>query len=1516
MGAAAGNDARVGRKYSAQVTTQRGSLKTFHRPVQKWFTESFGEPTRAQTDGWPPIARGENTLLLAPTGSGKTLAAFLANLDRLFFEASGFDSEPLQLIYVSPLKALGVDIERNLSVPIAGIRAISERLGVPHRVPTVSVRSGDTPQRERARFLRSPSNILITTPESLYLLLTSRVATKLKAVRTIIIDEIHALAGTKRGAHLSLSIERLEALRATEAPPLQRIGLSATARPIDEMARFLGGGTLATGSWVARPVTVRDAGTRRAMKLSIEVPLDSILGAARTEQQASLGEKRSAFSAILPRLVEVIRAHHSTMVFVNSRRLAERLASEINERTGQQLALAHHGSVAKERRAEIEGLLKAGELPAIVATSSLELGIDMGAVDLVVQVEAPPSVIAGVQRIGRAGHGVSRVSRGIVFPKFRGDLLACAAVSLRMVDGSVEQTRYPRIPLDVLAQQIVAMVAVTPWSTTRLFDTVRQSAPFADLGRASFDSVLDLLSGRYPSVDFAALRPRITYDRDAGVVQARSHARSLAIVNGGTIPNRGLFGVFVVSSHGQAGVRVGELDEEMVFESDIGDVFSLGASSWRIEELTHDRVLVSPAPGEAAKLPFWHGDGPGRAAEFGEAVGRLARELVALAPAEATALLQLRHALTEHAATTLVGYLSEQVKATGEVPSDTTLVVERYVDEVGDFRLCLLSPFGSRVHTPWAIAITARARARGLAVEHVVSDDGIVWRFPESDERPDIHQIFIEAENLEEELVDALGGTALFAARFRENAARALLLPRRSPHRRQPLWAQRKRSADLLAVASRFPTFPVLLETYRECLMDVFEMTALKTLLRKVATGSIRVVALDVARPSPFALSVMFGYVGTFLYDGDAPLAERRVRSLAIDHEQLRSLLGETEARALLSPQAICSVEASLQGRTLVLRDADDVHDLLIRLGHQTLQEIAERCSVASQGMHWCHYLERRGRALRWCVNGNDALVAVEDAARYRDALGVWLPPGLPASVLRHADNALCELLARYSRNHGPFDLQRICSCFGLAPAVAMTGLQRLVESGGLTAGAFVSGGQSQEWCDREVLRRIKRASLAELREQIEPVDGAAFCRFQIEWQHLSPRLNRLSAVVEIVRQLEGAPIVVSCLDGEIFGARCEGYSPALLDLACAQGQLIWRGLERQGGRDGRIALYTPERYELLAPQTGHAQGAIAADVRETLTRRGASFFHELGRSVGRSLEEIEDALWELVWAGEVTNDTLAPLRSRLTARISSRQGAGPRRRSAVRLGMEGRWYLLPSVGPVLSERRDVLPPPGADAKPSREASETERRVAVAMALLARYGVLTREALSAEGVVGGFSSIYPVLRHLESLGRVRRGLFVAGLVATQFALPGAEEGLRRHRSSANQGFEDWRVLATTDPANVYGSVVPWPETRYRLSRSSGTFVILHQGALRGYLSARQGTLVTFFGGAPTDEGARGVAAALAALVDQRRIRALLMKFVDEVRMRASIWDVPLRASGFVGTHDGLLKTVAPSQGRG
>jgi ATP-dependent helicase Lhr and Lhr-like helicase len=1498
-------------------------LGLFHPVTAEWFRAVFERPTSPQVLGWPAIARGEHTLILAPTGSGKTLTAFLWCLNRLMLEPAPDDkAAACRVIYISPLKALAVDVERNLRSPLAGIVNMARRAGVAVREPEIAVRTGDTPQKERALFRRRPAEILITTPESLYLLLTSDAAAGLRSVDTVILDEIHALVPTKRGAHLALSLERLQAIT---HQPFQRIGLSATQRPLEEVAHFLAG---AEGSGVAgegtavvsgaaaragelaaemaagftcdetaeataareqrvvhfRPVTIVNASEPKRLNLRIEVPVEDMARLGLQEElpsgAASQGPKRtSIWSAIHPRLLQIVRERTSTLIFVNSRRVAERLAGAINELAnadapGEMVARAHHGSLAASQRAEIEELLKAGKIRALVCTSSLELGIDMGAVDLVIQIEAPPSVASGMQRIGRASHQVGAASEGIIFPKYRADLVACAAVTKAMHEGLVESTRYLRNPLDVLAQQMVATVAQPPRVSRNprsrkeppvpaeitvddLFAMVRSAAPFAELSRGAFEGVLDLLAGRYPSDEFAELRPRITWDRVTNLLTPRDGSKMLAILNGGTIPDRGLYGVFLSGTEARP-VRVGELDEEMIFESRTGDTFILGATTWRIDEITHDRVLVSPAPGEPGKMPFWHGDAAGRPLEFGRRIGALVRELREMPHNAALARLTREHDLDPLAAENLLRFLANQELATMAVPDDRTIVIERVRDELGDWRVCVLTPFGSRVHAPWAMAINARLRAAGgPEVETMWADDGFVLRFPDTDSAPDAEMILLDPAEASDLVLRQLGSTALFAAKFRESAARALLLPRRRATGRAPLWAQRKRAYDLLTVAARYPAFPMLLEAYRECVRDVFDMPAFLEVLRSVVARTTRVHVADSKTPSPFAASLLFSYVANYIYDGDAPLAERRAQALSIDQEQLRELMGDADLRELLDADAIAEVEDQLQALNdnLKARGADGIHDLLLRLGDLNRAELLQRLATPDVAIH-TERLLRAKRLLEIKVAGEKRLIALEDAARYRDALGVPLPPGLPGSLLAPVAQPVLELVRRYARTHGPFTCGEVAKRFGLDATIAENALRSLLLDGRIVEGGFRPGGVHREWCDAEVLRLIRRKSLARLRKQIEPVEQQMLARLNTHWQGVLQRRRGLDSLLDTIENLQGAPLPASLVETSILPARLANYAPAQLDTLIAAGEVVWVGLDPLGEHDGRIALYLADRLCTLLPPVRQSLLALTEPTAKEqaviaqLERGGAMFFAQLHDALGGGYPgETLDALWTLVWRGAVTNDTFHALRAYTSrpigrqpqrAHTSGAQVAFFRSRRTTPPSAQGRWTLVPAAEPAAN-------------------AATNWSHAIANQLLARYGVLTRESVAQENLPGGFSAVYDVLKAMEESGRVRRGYFVAGMGATQFALPSAVDLLRSLRQQVQMEKPEMVMLAATDPANPYGATLRWPTAKEReaadaassdappcdgaepdnqprsLTRSVGASVVLRNGELVAYM---------------------------------------------------------------------------------
>ncbi|HET6653366.1 MAG TPA: ATP-dependent helicase [Nocardioides sp.] len=1550
----------------------------FSAPTRTWFETAFATPTAAQVGAWQAVAAGRNALVVAPTGSGKTLSAFLWSLDRIATEPRPADKlRRCRVLYVSPLKALAVDVERNLRAPLTGIRHTAERLGETVPEIAVAVRSGDTTAADRRRIATAPPDILITTPESLFLMLTSQAREALRGVDTVIVDEVHAVAGTKRGAHLALSLERLDELLES---PAQRIGLSATVRPIEEVARFLGG---------PRPVEVVAPASTKEWDLQVVVPVEDMteLGAAAeepSEGSAAAGDRHgSIWPHVEERVVDLVEQHRSTIVFANSRRLAERLTARLNEiatdraagstgattaeptaipgtgmpaaimaQSGQSrgadadnvvIARAHHGSVSKEQRARIEDDLKRGALPCVVATSSLELGIDMGAVDLVVQIESPPSVASALQRVGRAGHQVGEVSRGVLLPKHRSDLVHTAVAVERMRVGAIESLHIPANPLDVLAQQVVAAASVDEWDVDELYTLLRRAAPFTTLPRSAYDATLDLLSGRYPSDEFAELRPRVVWDRVAGTLSGRPGAQRLAVTSGGTIPDRGLFGVFLVGAatgSKSGGARVGELDEEMVYESRVGDVFALGATSWRIEDITHDRVLVSPAPGQPGRLPFWKGDQIGRPAELGAAIGAFTRELSAL-PVD-RAIARCRDAgLDEWAADNLVAFLAEQREATTTLPTDRTVLVERFRDELGDWRLVVHSPYGAQVHAPWALAIGVRLRERyGIDAQALPGDDGIVLRIPETDQEPPGAEVVVfEPDEIEDIVTTEVGGSALFASRFRECAARALLLPRRDPGRRSPLWQQRQRSAQLLEVASKYPSFPIVLEAVRECLQDVYDVPALTGLMRDLAARRLRTVEVSTTQPSPFARSLLFGYVAAFMYEGDNPIAERRAAALSLDQGLLAELLGRAELRELLDPDSLHELERELQRLTddRKARDAEGVADLLRLLGPLSTQEVADRSR--EDPAPWLELLRESRRVVEVRFAGGERWAAVEDVGRLRDGLGVPVPPGTPEVFTEPVDDPLADLVGRYARTHGPFTVTDVATRLGLGVAVVQQTLNRLASQGRVLEGEFRPAGSGAEWCDADVLRRLRRRSLAALRKEVEPVEPATLGRFLPIWQNVLPtgsstrhRLRGADGVLTVVDQLAGCAVPASALEPLVLGSRVVDYHPALLDELTTTGEVVWGGHGSLPGNDGWTSLHLADSAHLTLPDPAELAGDLETTplheaILEALAGGGAYFFRQLSTTVGATVGSVDDrafeaALWDLVWSGRLTNDTLAPVRALTSGGRTTHRSRRPppRVRTGSRRPAIGRPELPSRTGPATAAGRWSL-------LPAIDTDDTRRAHAAAEGLLERHGVVTRGAVMSERVPGGFAGVYKVLSAFEDSGRCRRGYFVGSLGAAQFGVPGAVDRLRsfsRELSGAEPSSDaapDKRsavTLAATDPANPYGAALPWPErpvraddatgtSGHRPGRKAGALVVVVDGDLAVYVERGGKTLLTFTEDAEALGSALG---ALATAVRQGALGRLTVERADGTSIlagsdRAGALRRALEDAGFVVTPRGL-----------
>ncbi|MDQ0870502.1 ATP-dependent Lhr-like helicase [Arthrobacter sp. V1I9] len=1670
-------------------------MAQFSRPTRDWFLGAFSEPTPAQSGAWQAISSGSHALVVAPTGSGKTLAAFLWALDRLL--ASSATAAPgtqvpeapakgrrarapkrkTRVLYISPLKALGVDVERNLRSPLIGITQTAKRLGLPAPLITVGVRSGDTTTADRRALLTNPPDILITTPESLFLMLTSKARETLAEVDTIIIDEVHAVAGTKRGAHLAVSLERLDALL---HQPAQRIGLSATVEPRELVAQFLAG---------AAPVEIVAPPAKKNWDLTVSVPVEDMsdlqgaAGAFDSGPASGLQPQASIWPHVEEKIVDLVLANQSTIVFANSRRLSERLTARLNEiyverqlmaegggwddpvpagpaafnaaagtpvstatpahmmaQAGTSagadpvLARAHHGSVSKDQRALIEDDLKSGRLRCVVATSSLELGIDMGAVDLVVQVESPPSVASGLQRVGRAGHQVGEVSQGVLFPKHRADLVHTAITVERMLGGKIERLSIPANPLDILAQQTVAATALGSIDVEEWFAIVRRSAPFASLPRSAFEATLDLLAGRYPSDEFAELRPRIVWDRNAGTIEGRPGAQRLAVTSGGTIPDRGLFGVYIIgtevegsaspSSDGKpspapkGGRRVGELDEEMVYESRVGDVFALGATSWKIEDITHDRVLVSPAFGQPGKLPFWKGDSLGRPVDLGRALGAFVRELSASDVGPATERCQAS-GLDAFAANNLIQYLSEQKQSTEVVPSDTTLVVERFHDELGDWRVILHSPFGMPVHAPWALAVGQRLHQRyGMDGSAMAADDGIVLRVPMMEDEPPGAELFLfDPEELEQIVTAEVGGSALFASRFRECAARALLLPRQTPGKRQPLWQQRQRSAQLLDVARKYPTFPIVLETVRECLQDVYDLPALKDIAASVERRELRIVETTTSQPSPFAKSLLFGYVAQFLYEGDSPLAERRAAALALDSTLLNELLGRVELRELLDARVIDATERELQrlAPDRRARGVEGVADLLRLLGPLAPEEAAARLQSeeaaapelqaaappaevpaveapmateetvgeptdaelaadaagqaparelppASTETATGHLLvlQRANRAIKVNIGGVERYAAVEDAARLRDAIGVPLPMGVPLAFIEPVADPLGDLVSRYARTHGPFTAAEAAARLGLGVAVVSTALKRLAADGRVVEGEFrphasatdngstadtalQAGVESpaqapseepaapeapppatvSEWCDAEVLRKLRRRSLAALRAEVEPVDASAYGRFLPAWQHVrtpgagrgQPSLRGLDGIVTAIDQLSGVPVPASAWEPLILASRVSNYQPAMLDELMATGEVLWSGAGALPGNDGWISLHLADSAELtLNPAIDYEPGDAQLRLLDHLRNNGGGyFFRQLTEVAGGmdavlSDQEVVTRLWDLAWAGRITGDTFAPVRALIAGgHTAHRQVARAPRARTPRLSRLGRSHgtgLLGSAGGGSgrygTSAGTATPPMAAgrwSALPQPELDPTIHARATAELLLDRYGVVTRGSVMAEQILGGFGLMYKVLARLEEAGRCRRGYFIEHLGAAQFAVPATVDRLRSYSEDSQLDKPEpvALALAATDPANPYGAALPWPAlhdeagTGHRPGRKAGALVVLVDGSLVLYVERGGKTLLAF-----SDDDAILAAAgtALVGVVTRGAVDKLIMEKVNG----HGILDTPIAAA--------------------
>lgn len=1634
-----------------QTASASDSLSVFSPAVRNWFTTAYGRPTPAQELGWPAIQRGENALILSPTGSGKTLAAFLWAIDRLIEELTGEPAEAaapdpvgepaadgnqrpaadrgpgpaaavtagpgVRTLYISPLKALNNDIQRNLRLPLAGIRRETHRLGRDLPDIRVAVRSGDTPPRERQAALKRPPHIYITTPESLFLLLTApRAREMFRSVSTVIVDEIHTLAGTKRGAHLALSLERLEEL--TSLPP-QRIGLSATIRPLEEVARFLGG-----AEWVAggvdeaplapdraapgpapvpapdaaaqdppprpvlrpRPVTVVDAG----MKKNLDLLVESVATDLRNLPGGSI------WPLLIPRLLSLIRTHETTLIFSNNRRQAERIADRLNEQRaaeerGEPSGLleqgvakglgfaaagrglhanpirAHHGSMSREARLEMEQDLKSGRLDALVGTSSLQLGIDIGSVDLVVQVGSPKAVSEGLQRVGRAGHLVGQTSKGRIFPLHREDLMEAAVISRGMLRGEVEKTVTPSNPLDVLAQQIVAAVSVQSWDADALLATVRRARPFHHLTLRAYQAVLGMLAGRYPASVHRQLRARLSWDRVNNRLSALPGSRLLAVANAGTIPDHGMFGAYLPDGK----TRIGELDEEFVFETRPGDSFMLGSQVWRVLEITEERVIVAESPGSFPRMPFWHGDYPWRPYELGIKVGEFRRQVsgrllgvkerlgiegtlslgersgdsrLQEALAAEKAWLEEECALDGKSAGQVLDYVASQLDRMGAISSDRSILVELFDDAVGEPRMVVHSPFGGRVNGPWGLVLAGALRERtGVNVDVQSNDDGILLRFHEAEAEFPLDLVSgMGPEEARRRLLEELPSSAVFGAQFRRNAARALMLPGSRPGKRTPFWLQRLRAKDLLQAVRKLDDFPLIAETYRDCLEDVMDLPALEQVLSGIQRGEIQVSSRETLVPSPVAQSLMQAFAMIYLYEWDAPKAERALGALTTSTELLQDLLRDVRLDELLQPTAVAETQARLQHTApgAQARSADELALLLEELGDLSTAEAAQRSAGDAAG--WLRQLYEQGRVvpIRVPVAGRpseERWAPTELADDYRRTFGLGAGAETEAQAAAPetapaAGAAAGAVLARYLSWSGPVNQQQICARYAFDPDWLQQQLDRLVAERSLAQGRFTPGlpaGTADQYLAVQALEQMHRHTLSLLRREVRPVPFTAYAHFLAEWQHTSPdsNLSGTDATRRVLEQLRGLSLPAATWERDLLPARVPAYDPAALDRLTASGEFAWAA----SGNDvahARLAFFPRGEGRVFAPppQTQDLPTEALA-VRDYLAAEGAAFLPEIAAALGWGEEAVERQLLRLLLAGLVTNDqittarrllaggrlggdrsasgpapalssrsyssleqdllsrrsaaraaSLPPLRRPPTARLRAAESRVRTRLRAEESRAAGRWTLL--------EKQGIA---GPQLPPDEMAERRARQ------LLARYGIVTSRSLEREADSWEWGDLATQLRRLEIRGEVRRGYFVRELPGIQYALPEAVERLRTVASRIPDQLQSSLIaLNATDPANSYGPPA--------VSRLPSTWVVLDRGALV-LVAADSGTRLS----SPLDLDPGLLRSALEALLDRLRrhqTRITVETWNGESAMGGDARSL-LKNAGFYPDHPGM-----------